>query len=123
MLDKKYYDSKKRLENVSFNDLTPGTNIETSFGTESIIDMAGEKTIGGLTLRTITQAKISKKNALIHTTYSVLEKDKSAYSIDMEFIFEGEPLYKVMIERAESLFWENYINSYKEVQEKELEEK
>ena len=102
MFDKKYYDSRKRLEDVSFDNLLQATNIETSFGKEFIMDMQGSEAVGDLELKTVTQAEIGNRKALVYTLYFHVGKDKSS-SISMALSFEGESNYNEWMERVEDV--------------------
>ncbi len=101
--DIKYLDSRKRLENVAFKNILQGTNIETSFGREFIINMQGSEEVGDLELETVIQSKIGNKKALIYTSYFHIERDKSSNGIFMQLSFEGEPKYNKWMERVEDV--------------------
>jgi hypothetical protein len=110
MIDNKYYQANKRLEKISLEDIEQGTNMETTFGKEFVIDRVGNATVGDLRIQTISKSKVGNRNALVHTDYYSMHDDKAGYIL-MELTFEGEPRYKEWLERAK------YVDSFNKLKE------
>jgi len=110
MIDEKFYDSRERLKDVSFDEMLQGTNIETSFGKEFIIDMDGSEVVPDLHLHTIIKTQIGNKNALIKNHYYGIDEHKNG-RIFMDLAFEGDKKYESLMKRA------TYVNSYNKLEE------
>ncbi len=109
MIDKKHYDSKKRLNGTDISNITAGKTIETLLGKEKIIYVDSSsitiKNVTDFTWNVITlhPITIDKKKGLVKTIYFHLNKYKDA-EIHMKEYFEGEAAYDELISKEKEIF-------------------